>query len=60
MLMLGANGAIEINVFRSSVNARVNADARCEHTLSQNNTLFVIFQTSRVDRDLYVSFQNSK
>ena len=40
MLMLGMNGAIESNVFRSSVNGsinvRVNADVLCEWVLGEN------------------------
>lgn len=36
--MLGVNGAIEIDVFlpsiNANVNARLNAEARCEYTLS--------------------------
>ena len=31
----GVNGAIETNALLSSVNARVNADARCEYTFIQ-------------------------
>ena len=33
MLKLGENGAIETNVFLSSVDARVNADAWCDWAL---------------------------
>ena len=45
MLMLGVNGAIEINGFFPIVNANVNADAQCEQTLrykkNPTNILFV-------------------
>ena len=44
MLMLGVNDAIEINVFLPSVNAsvnvRVNADGRCEYTLTQKRSKY--------------------
>ena len=55
--MLGVNGAIEPNVFLSSVNAnvnaRVNADARCESVLNLtiswyldfNGELFELYST---------------
>ena len=33
-VILGVNGAIETNVLRSSINARVNIDARCEYALN--------------------------
>ena len=44
MLTLSVNGAIEINVFLSSaqasVNTRVAAQIRCEHTLNVKSVSF--------------------
>ena len=33
-VILGVNGTTEANVFRSSINTRVNIDARCEYALN--------------------------
>ena len=47
-LMLRVNGAIEIKVFLSSidasVNARVTLDGRCKYTLRENDTALVMTQ----------------
>ena len=33
-MIFGVNGAIETNMFLSSINANVNDNVRCEYTLS--------------------------
>ena len=46
-LMHALNGAIEVNIFHSSINAsdiaEVNADDPCEYTLRENEYPYILF-----------------